>query len=116
MLEKLFTGEVVLLDALFGKAFHHLGLGSNGSMVGAWHPAGVLALHAGASHKNILNGVVEHVSHVEHTGNIWWRDDDGVRFTTIGLTTEQLVVKPVLIPFGLHFFGVVFTCKFHFYI
>ena len=44
------AGKVRLLDALCGKLVHHLGLGSNGSMVGSRHPAGILAFHAGTAY------------------------------------------------------------------
>ena len=64
MLEKLVAREVVLLYSLFGKTFHHLCLGGDRGMVGARHPTCVLALHASAAHEDVLNGVVEHVSHV----------------------------------------------------
>ena len=42
----------------------HFGFGSNRSMVSAWHPACVHALHSCPSHQYVLNGVVEHVPHV----------------------------------------------------
>ena len=88
VLQELVAGKVRLLDALCGKLVHHLGLGSNGSMVGSRHPAGILAFHAGTAHQNILYGIIKHVSHVQHTGDVWRRNDDGVRLTTIGFRTE----------------------------
>ena len=88
VLQKLVAGKVCLLDALCGKLVHHLGLGSNGSMVGSRHPAGILAFHAGTAYQNILYGIIKHVSHVQHTGDVWRRNDDGVRLTTIGFRTE----------------------------
>ena len=88
MLQELVAGKVCLLDALCGKFVHHLGLGSNGCMVGSRHPAGILAFHAGTAYQNILYGIIKHVSHVQHTGDVGGRDDDGVRLTTIGFRTE----------------------------
>ncbi|KAA6332511.1 Valine--tRNA ligase, partial [termite gut metagenome] len=35
-------------------------------------------------HENILNGIIKHVSHVQHTGNVWWRNNNGIRLTPIG--------------------------------
>ena len=64
MLEELLACKVALLDALLGEAVHHLSLGSDGSMVGARHPACVLALHASTTHENVLYSIVEHVAHV----------------------------------------------------
>ena len=88
VLQELVAGKVCLLDALCGKLVHHLGLGSNGSMVGSRHPAGILAFHAGTAYQNILYGIIKHVSHMQHTGDVWRRNDDGVRLTTIGFRTE----------------------------
>ena len=110
MLKKLLAGEVALLDALFGQFFHHLGLGGNRGVVGAGHPACVFALHTGTAHQDVLNGVVKHVSHVEHTRHVGRRNNDCVGFPSVGFTCEELVVKPVLIPFRLHNLRVVFTC------
>ena len=66
--------------------------------------------------QDILNRVVQHVSHVEHTCHIWGRNDDGVGLTFVGFTGEKFVVKPVLIPFRFDLFWVVFACKFHIYV
>ena len=85
-------------------------------MVCTRHPECILTLHAGTAHQDILNGVVEHVSHVEHTCHIGGRNDDCVGFTSVGFAGEEFVVKPVLIPFRFDLFWVVFACKFHIYV
>ena len=108
--QELVAGQIGLLDALLCQLIHHLGLGGDGSVVGAGHPAGVLALHAGAAHQNILYGIVQHVAHVEHTRHVGGRDDNGVRLAAIGFGTEKVVIQPVLVPFSLHIGGVVFAC------
>ena len=113
MLKELFTGEVVFLDTLTGEFLHHLGLRGDGGMVGARYPQGVLTLHTGTTHQDVLDGVVEHVSHVEHTRHIGRGDDYRIGFTSVGFAGEEFVVKPVLIPFRFDLFWVVFTCKFH---
>ena len=113
MLQELLTRQVVLLDALLRKFLHHLCLGSNRSVVGARHPTGILALHAGTTHQDVLNGVVEHVAHVEHTSHIGGRDDDCIGFATIRFRTEKFVIQPILIPFAFDLVWVVFTCNFH---
>ena len=110
MFKKLLTREIRLFDALLGKLSHNLGLGGNRSMVGTRYPAGILAFHTGTAYENILNSVVEHVPHVQYTGNIWRRYHHCIRLAAIGFGTEQLVVKPVLIPFRLYFLRVVLTC------
>ena len=110
MLQEFLARQVGLLDALRSQFVHHLGFGGDRSMVGTRHPAGVLAFHAGAAHQNILNGIIKHVSHVEHAGDVGGRDDDGVRLTAIGFRTEQFVVQPILVPLSLYVGGIVLTC------
>ena len=110
VLKELLAGQVVLLDTLTGKLLNHLSLGSDRGMVGAWHPTCVLTLHTGTTHQNILNSVVQHVSHMEHTCYVWRWNNDCVGFTSIGFTGKKFVVKPVLIPFRFDLFWVVFAC------
>ena len=110
VLEELIASKVCLLDTLLGEAVNHLSLGSDTGVVGTRYPASVLALHACTANENILDSIVEHVSHVEHTRYVWWRDNHRIRFTTIWLRAEKLVVEPVLIPFTFHCLWIVFTC------
>ena len=105
----------MFLNALVGEFLHHFCLGSNRGVVGTWNPTCVFALHASSANKNILNGVVEHVTHVEHTRDIWWWDDYGIRFSAVRLRTEKFVVNPILIPLRLYFFRVILCCQFHAY-
>ena len=113
MAEKLVAREVLLAYALLGKAVYYLGFGGYAGMVCSWYPAGVLALQTGAAHEYVLNGIVEHVTHVEHSGHVGWRYDDGVRLATIGFAAEQFVVKPILVPFALYFGWTVLCFQFH---
>ena len=110
VLEELLTSKVALLDALLCKLVDHFCLCSDRSVVGAWHPASILSVKTSLAHKNVLDGVVEHVTHVEHACHIWWRDYYSVWFTSIWFTAEQFVVHPVLIPFCFHVLWSVFTC------
>ena len=84
MLQELLACQVMLLDALFRQFLHHLSLCSDGGMVGARHPQGVLTLHTGTTHQNVLDGVVQHMAHVQHTCYIGRWDDNRVGLTTIG--------------------------------
>ena len=83
----------VFLDALFGQFSDHFGLGSYRRMVGAGHPKGVFAFHARAAHEYVLNSVVEHVAHVEHSSHVWRRDHDCVRFARVWHGAEKLMVS-----------------------
>ena len=110
MLQELLACEVQFLDALLCQTVHHLCLGGYGCVVGAGNPTSVLALQACTAHQDVLDGVVEHVAHVQHTGHIWRWDNHGIGFTTIGFAAEQFVVQPVLVPFALHFGRAVLGC------
>ena len=92
VLEELLAGQVAFLDALFGQFLHHFCFGSDRCVVGAGHPAGIFAFHAGTAYEDILNRVVQHVSHVEHTRNVRRRNDHRIRLTSIRFATEQFVV------------------------
>ena len=111
MLQELVAREVTLADSLLGQAFHNLGLGSDRGMVGTRHPQGIFALHARAADEDVLDGIVEHVSHVQHTRHIGGRDNDAIGLTLIGHALEQAVLVPILIPLVLDLFGVVFCCQ-----
>ncbi len=110
VLQEVLAREAPLVDAAFGKHLHDLGLGGDGGVVGARHPAGVLALHAGTAHQHILDGVVEHMAHVQHTRHVGRRNDHRVGHPIVGLRVEEFLVKPELIPFLLDGTRVVFRC------
>ena len=111
--EELLTRERGLLDALFAEHGDDLCLGSDRGVVHAGDPAGVLARHAGAAHQHILQRVVEHVAHVEHAGDVGGRDDDRIGLALVGFRMEELVVDPVVVPFGLDLLGCVFVSDLH---
>ena len=104
MLKELLTGQVTLLDTLGSELLDYLRLSGNRGMVGTRHPTGILTFHTGTAYQNILNGVIEHVSHVEHTRHIGWWDDYRIGFASIGFAGKKFVIKPVLIPFRLIIF------------
>ena len=99
MAQELLSGEVVLLNAILSQPFYHFGFSGNRGMVCARHPASILALHAGSAHKNVLDGVVKHVAHVENSRHIRRRNDYCVWLTRVGLRAEKFVIQPILIPF-----------------
>ncbi len=104
------AAERPFVDTAVGEHLDDLGLGGDAGVVGAGHPAGVLALHAGAAHQHVLNGVVEHVAHVEHSRHVGRRNHHGVGHAVVGLRVEEFLVKPELIPFLLYLPRVVLRC------
>ena len=113
MFQEIFTRQVSLLNSLLCKAIHDFRFGCNGSMVRSRHPTSVLPLHTGTTDQNILNGIVKHVSHMKHACDVWGRNNNRIRLTTIGFRLEKAVIQPILIPLTLYFCGVVLTCNFH---
>ncbi len=110
MLQELLPGEVVLGDALGLEFRHHLGLGSDGGMVRSGDPAGILAMHAGVADQDIVQGVVQDVSHMEDTRHVGRRDHDGIGFLLVRFRMEEFVLQPIGIPLVFHFRGIVLRC------
>jgi len=88
MLQKLVTSQISLFNTLCSQLIHHLCFGSDRGMVGSRHPTSILAFHTCTTNEDILNGIIKHVSHMQHTGDVRGRNNDGVRFTSIGFRTE----------------------------
>ena len=108
--QELLAREVVLGDAHRLEFRHHLGLGSDGGVVRTRHPAGVLAMHAGVADQDVVQGVVEHVTHMEDPRHVGRRNHDRIRFPFIGFGVEKLVFEPIGIPFVFHLRGIVLRC------
>ena len=84
VLQELVAGQTALVDAAFLEHGDHFGLGRDAGMVGAWYPAGIQAQHTGAAYQHILNGVVEHVTHVQHTRHVGRGYHNSISLTIIG--------------------------------
>ena len=84
MLQKFFACEVGFLDAAFSEASYDLSFGCDRGMVCARYPTSVLSFHACTAHKDVLNRIVEHVSHVENPRYVGRRNHHCVGLATIG--------------------------------
>ena len=102
MLEELLASEVTLLDALLSKTIYHLSFGSDRCVVCTRHPTSILSVNASLADEDVLDSIIEHVSHVKHTCYVRWWDNNSVRFTSIRLACKELMIKPVLIPFAFN--------------
>src|SRR5690606_814471 len=105
--KELFTCEVFLVDTLLFEHGYDLSFGGYGGVVGARHPARIFTLHACPSDEHVLDRIVEHVPHMEHTRHVRWWHHDGVGFPFIGYRSEKAVLHPIGIPFVFSFLGVV---------
>ena len=110
VLEEGFARQVVLLDALSSQTADDLRFCSDRGVVGTRYPAGVEATLTRTAHEDILDTIIEHVPHVQHTRDVGGRDDDGIGRAMIGGRVEELVLHPVLIPSILHSLGAVLGC------
>ena len=111
--QELLARQARLLDTLGPQFGNNLRFGSDRGVVGTRNPAGILAHHTGTAHQHILQRIVQHVSHVEHSGHIGRRNDYGIRFTLIGRRMEEFVVYPVVVPLALDLAGVVLVSHIH---
>ena len=82
-------------------------------MVCTGHPAGIFSVHAGLADEHVIQGVVEHMAHMEYTGNVRRRNHYRIRFPAVGLGMEKPVFQPPVIPFVLYFRGIVLCTDFH---
>ena len=98
VLQKGVAAEVGFFNPFSAELLHHLGLGRDRRVVGARNPAGIESAHAGAAHEHILNGVVEHVAHVQYAGHVGRRNHNGVGRTVVGSRGKSLVLEPCLVP------------------
>ena len=100
-------------QALSTHGLHDLGLGGNGSVVGAGHPQGGIALHPLGADQDILHGVVHGVAHVQLAGDVRRGHNDGVGFLVgVGLRVEVAAVQPELVDAVFHLAGIVLFCEF----
>ncbi len=77
-LDELFAAELVAIEIFFFfEAAFDNGLRGDAGMIGAWHPEGVVALHALEADDDVLQRVVEGVTKMEGAGDVRRRDDDG---------------------------------------
>ena len=98
----------MLVDTFFLQLLDDLDLGSDTCMVGAGLPQCVVTLHSLITDQDILHGVVQCMTHVELSGDIWGRDHDSEgSLTMIYLRMKILFVKPLLIQSVFYATGVI---------
>ena len=78
--QKLFAGNILFADAHIAQLGYHLVFCCYGGVVGAGHPAGVLAVHTCLAHQHIVYCIVQHVAHMQYARHIWRGNNYGVGF------------------------------------
>ena len=110
--QELLTGKVLLGYSHILELGHHLAFRGDGRVVRSRHPARILAVHAGVADEDVVQGVVEHVPHMEDSGHVRRRYDYGVWFPFVRFRMEALVFQPPGIPLVFHFRRIVFCGEF----
>ena len=113
-LEELFTAQIVTGLALVDtQVFFNLDLSCDTCMVGTGHPECGIALHALGTDQDILKGLIECMTHMQLTGNVRGRDDDGKGLLVlVYLCVEESGIVPELIQLVFYGRGIVCLGKF----
>ena len=72
------TTQIQALDALGQEALLDDGLGGDAGVVGAGHPQRRIAPHPVEPDQHVLQRVVERMPQMQGSGDVGWRDEDGV--------------------------------------
>ena len=116
LLKEAFSSKVRLGNALLLQRINDLDFCRDGRVVRSRLPERVIALHSLEADDNILHGLVQRVSHVQLTGDIRRRNDNGERlFAVIHLGVEILLLFPLLIQTVLNLSGIVCLGQFLFH-
>ena len=107
-LQKGFPADLLFGDSLFAHRLHNLGLGSDGSMVGARHPKGVIPLHPAPTDQDILQRIVQRMAHMQLPGDVGRWDHNGIRsFIRLYFRVKVVALEPKIINPVFHLFGVI---------
>ena len=108
-LEEFLAAEVVTGQALFlAQVLFHLDLGGNTRVVGAGHPQRFITLHTLGTNKDVLQGFVKRMAHVQLAGYVRGRNNDGIGFLVrVDLGMEKAGVVPEAVQLVLDRFWVV---------
>jgi hypothetical protein len=82
-------------------------------MVCTRHPAGIPPQKPGSSDKDILQGIIEHVAHVQYPCDVGRRDDYCIRLPFIGDRSEIIMLQPVVIPVLFYISRLIFGRNLH---
>ena len=103
-LQELLASQIVAGQSFgFTQLLLHLDLGGDAGVVAAGEPQGFVALHTLEAGQNVLQRAVQRVTHVQLTGDVGGRHDDGEGlFVGVRLRLEAVAVHPQLVNAGFH--------------
>ena len=82
-------------------------------MVGSRLPQCIITLHTLVTDQNILHGIVQSVSHVELSCDIWWWHNNGKRLlAAVYFCMKIAIVLPLLIETILNVFRIISLTQF----
>ena len=103
----------MLVNALFLQLLDDLYLCCNTCMVRTRLPQCIISLHPLITDQNILHRIVQRMSHMQLSGDIWGRNHNGKRcLGMIHLGMEILMIQPLLIQSVLYALGVIGLSQF----
>ena len=108
LLQELFPGQIRLVDSLLLEGFNNLNLRGDGGVVRSRLPQRIVALHSLKANQDILHGVIQSVSHVKLSGDVWRRHHNGKGlFAAVHLRVEVSLCLPFFIQTILDFLWIV---------
>ncbi len=103
----------MLVNAFFLQLLNNFNLGCNTCMVRPRLPERIITLHPLKPNQDILHGIVQRMSHVELSRDIWRGNHNGKRlFIMVHLRVKILFVHPFLIQSVLYALRVIGLCQF----
>ena len=63
-LQEFLPSQFIFINSLFFQLLSNLNFRSNGGMICAWLPQGIVPLHPLKANQNVLHGIVQRMSHV----------------------------------------------------
>ena len=97
-LQKAFTAQILLADALLLQCLNNLNLSRDAGMIRSRLPQRVIALHSLIAHQDILHCIIQRVSHMQLSCDIGRRHDNRKRLSA-GVRLRMEI--SVFLPFGI---------------
>ena len=98
VLKEFFPTDISFFNSTLTKHLNDLRFRGDGGMIRARYPTGVFAVLACLANEDVLDGVVEHMPHVQHARNVGRRDYNRERLAFVWYGAEVASAFPVLVP------------------